>query len=321
MIGRPVPALGALSSPRSCSARRSGAAALRARVRAIRVAFPNGMAVTLTERSGSPPRSPTSSFASIRGWGQYKEYLWRCGPTDRLLADPAARLVRASGLGRVGRWTRARDAQGIRYPRMLTARNASVSWLSPRSQGRDIWFTVHSDAWSGGSARRRAGARGFAVSEISWRAGPQADGIAADGRGGIWVAELAPTLVRIGTDGQIPHPFAASPGSRPRGVARPDGRLVTLLRCHQLLQLDLRRSARAPGHAFRAGLEPYAIASPPRDGVGRRVHGRQDRPLRSPRSDDCRRLPRALAGAAIAVDGQGRVWYAGSASGRLGVVE
>ena len=111
---------------------------------------------------------------------------------------------------------------------MLTARNAIPSpWLLARDPtDGNIWFTVHSDGTVGRLPRGAEPVpRGFAVSEIKLGAADlRPDGLAADGRGGIWVAEPgADRLVRIASADNSSLP-CLSPGSRPRGVAAaPDG--------------------------------------------------------------------------------------------------
>ncbi len=109
-------------------------------------------------------------------------------------------------------------------------------------------------------------------------------------------------------------------------AAGPDGTIwVTLFGAHQLLQLDpstLRtRSWPMPSGP---GSSPYAITVAA-SGVVWVAEFMGDKIVRfDPPTERMTAValptPRSRV-RAIAVDGQGRVWYAGSASGRLGVVE
>jgi len=336
MIGRPVPALGVLlvaalllgaaQPERPLSAREYGDPVL---------AFPNGMAVT---PDGAVWIASTFADKLVRfdpRVGQYKEYplALRAHPIG-LLADPGGAVwFAASGLGRVGRLDPgAETPKEFGIPAMLTARNAIPSpWLLARDpKDGDVWFTVHSDGMVGRLPRGAEPVpRGFAVSEIKLGAADlRPDGIAADGRGGIWVAEPgADRLVRIDTTDKSLTPLPLPPGSRPRGVAAgPDGTIwVTLFGVHQLLQLDpstLRtRSWPMPSGP---GSSPYAIAVAA-SGTVWVAEFMGDKIVRfDPPTERMTAValptPRSRV-RAIAVDGQGRVWYAGSASGRLGVIE
>jgi virginiamycin B lyase len=250
-----------------------------------------------------------------------------------LLAEPAGAVwYAASGLGHVGRLEPDGKPREFAIPSMLRARSAIPSpWsITLDSRRSEIWVTVHSGGLVGrlplSAAPQR---RGFGVSEIGLGgAALRPDGIAADGRGGVWVAELgADRLARIGSaDGsvtQVPLPV----GSRPRGIAAgPDGVIwVTLFGVNQLLRLDP-ASLRTRTWPMPSGARssPYAIGVTDAgvvwvaEFVGNaivRFEPRTERmtvvALPTPRS-----RVRALA-----VDARGRVWFAGSASGRLGVVE
>lgn len=251
-----------------------------------------------------------------------------------LLADPGGAVwFAASGLAFVGRQDPGGGkAKEFATPAVRTAYAAfPAPWALARNRkGGDLWFTVHSDGIVGRLPRDAEPVhRGFAVREIKVGAAElRLDGIAADGRGGIWAAEPGgDRLVRIGeADGAVtPLPLPA--GSRPRGVAAgPDGAIwVTLFGAHQLLRLDpasLRtRSWPMPSGAASS---PYAVAVASSGTVWvaefmgntiARFDPQTERmtaiPLPTPRS-----RVRALA-----VDADGRVWFAGSASGRLGVIE
>ena len=251
-----------------------------------------------------------------------------------LLADPSGAVwFAASGLGRVGRLDPgAEKPKEYGIPSMLTARNALPSpWLLARDpRDGDIWFTVHSDGMIGRLPRGAEPVRrGFAITEL--KLGPadlRPDGIAADGRGGLWVAEPgADRLVRIGSaDGSLtPVPLPA--GSRPRGVAAdPDGSIwVTLFGTHELLHLDpstLRtRAWRMPSGS---GSSPYAVTVAASGAVWV-AEFMGDRIVRlDPRTERMTAValptPRSRV-RALAVDSEERVWYVGSASGRLGVIE
>ncbi len=336
MLARPVPALGVLlvaalllgaaQPERPLSVREYGDPVL---------AFPNGIAVT---PDGAVWIASTFADKLVRfdpRVGQYKEYplALRAHPIG-LLADPRGAVwFAASGLGRVGRLDPgAETPKEFGIPAMLTARNAIPSpWLLARDpKDGDVWFTVHSDGMVG---RLPHGAepvhRGFAVSEIKLGAADlRPDGIAADGRGGIWIAEPgADRLVRISTADRSLTPLPLPPGSRPRGVAAgPDGTIwVTLFGTHQLLQLDPSTlQTRSWPMPSGPGSSPYAIAVADSGAVwvaefmGDKIV-RFDPPTERMTAVSLP-TPRSRV-RAIAVDGQGRVWYAGSASGRLGVVE
>lgn len=251
-----------------------------------------------------------------------------------VLADPSGAVwFAASGLGRVGRLDPGSDKlKEFGIPAMLTARNAIPSpWLLARDpKDGDIWFTVHSDGLVGRLPRGAEPVpRGFAVSEIKLGAAlVRPDGIAADGRGGIWVAEPgADRLVRIDSADKSLTPLPLPPGSRPRGVAAgPDGAIwVTLFGTHQLVQLDpstLR--TRAWPMPSGTGSSPYAVVVAA-TGTVWVAEFMGDKIVRfDPRSERMTAVslptPRSRV-RALAVDAEGRVWYAGSASGRLGVVE
>ena len=256
--------------------------------------------------------------------GQSKEFQLelRAHPVG-LLADPGGSIwFAASGLGR----------KEFGIPAMLTARNAIPSpWFLARDPTDGaMWFTVHSDGMVGRLPRGAQPVhRGFAVSEIKLGAAEvRPDGIAADGRGGIWVAEPgADRLVRIGSTDKSLTPLPLPAGSRPRGVAAgPDGSIwVTLFGTHQLLQIDpLTLQTRSRPMPSGTGSSPYAVAV----GASGTVWVAEFMGDRIVRFDPGTERMTAIAlptprsrVRALAVDAEGRVWYAGSASGRLGMIE
>jgi virginiamycin B lyase len=251
-----------------------------------------------------------------------------------VLADPGGAIwYAASGLGRVGRLdpgTSTPKEFGI--PAMLTARNAIPSpWLLARDPADgNVWFTVHSDGTLGRLPRGAEPVRrGFAVTEIKLGSPElRPDGIAADGRGGIWVAEPgADRLARVSAaDGTI-SAVALAKGSRPRGVAAaPDGSIwVTLFGSHELLRLDpLTRDVRTWPMPSGPHSSPWAIAVAG-SGLVWVAEFMGDAIVRfDPGSGRMTAValptPRSRV-RALAVDARERVWYAGSASGRLGVIE
>ena len=251
-----------------------------------------------------------------------------------LLSDSAGGVwFAASGLAFLGH----QDPGGgtpkeFAIPSILTAHAAfPAPWAIARSPtDGELWFSVHS---SGIVGRLERGAepvrRGFAVREV--KVGPaklRLDGIAADGRGGVWVAEPGgDQLARIASSDGAVTPLPLPAGSRPRGVAAgPDGSVwVTLFGAHELLRLDpVTLRMRSWPMPSGPGSSPYALAVAPSGAVwvaefmGNRIvrfDPREERmtavALPTPRS----------AVRALAVDADGRVWYAGSESGRLGVIE
>ena len=251
-----------------------------------------------------------------------------------LLADPGGSIwFAASGLGRVGRLDPGDEApKEFGIPAMLTARSAIPSpWFLARDpKDGDMWFTVHSDGIVGRLPRGAQPVhRGFAVSEI--KLGPaelRPDGIAADGRGGIWVAEPgADRLVRISSADKSLTPLPLPAGSRPRGMAAgPDGSTwVTLFGTHQLLQLDpVTLHTRSWPMPSGPGSSPYAVAV----GASGTVWVAEFMGDTIVRFDPGTERMTAFAlptprsrVRALTVDAVGRVWYAGSMSGRLGMIE
>ena len=250
-----------------------------------------------------------------------------------LLSDSAGGVwFAASGLAFVGR----QDPGGgtpkeFAIPSILIATAAfPAPWAITRSPtDGELWFSVHSSGIVGRLARGAEPVhRGFAVREI--KVGPgelRLDGIAADARGGVWVAEPGgDQLARIASDGAVtPLPLPA--GSRPRGVAAgPDGSIwVTLFGAHVLLRLDsatLRMRSWPMPSGF--GSSPYAVAVAPSGAVWVAEFMGNQIVRFDPREERMTTVavptPRSAV-RALAVDADGRVWYAGSESGRLGVIE
>jgi virginiamycin B lyase len=257
----------------------------------------------------------------------------RSHPAGLLVDEGGAVWYAGSGLGVIGRLDPGHDRpREFAIPRIATARFATPSpWSLALDRSRsEIWFTVHSDGLIARvPVQARPVRRGFVVSEIELgdlRARP--DGIAVDGRRGVWVAELGrDAMVRVvAATGELSRVEFAR-GSRPRGVAAgPEGAIwVTLFGTHELARLDpasleIRRWPMPSGPRSH----PWAVAVDRSDRVwvseyeGNavvRFDPATERflsfPLPTPRS-----RVRALA-----VDAQGRVWFAGSGSGRLGVIE
>jgi virginiamycin B lyase len=250
-----------------------------------------------------------------------------------LLADARGAVwYAASGLGLVARIEPdGKTVRELAIPSMATARYAIPSpWsLAADPAGGQVWFTVHSD---GIVARVGAEAlpvrRGFVVTEIPL-GGPEVrpDGVAVDARGVAWVAELgADRLARVDPHGSVSRlPLPA--GSRPRGVAAaPDGAIwVTLFGRHEIVRVD------PVSLATRAWPMPGARSSNPDAVVVDRsgaVWVSEFTANTITRFETARErftvfpLPTARSGVrALAVDGQGRVWFVGSYSGRLGVIE
>ena len=299
------------------------------------MAFPTGIAAT---PDGSVWIASTFADRLVRfdpKTGQSREFRlpMNARPVG-LLADSGGGVwFAASGLAFVGR----QDPGGgkpkeFAIPAIRTAYAAfPAPWALARDpRGGDLWFTVHSDGIVGRLPRGAEPVhRGFAVREIKLGAAKlRPDGIAADGRGGIWVAEPGgDQLARIGqADGAV-TPLPLPTGSRPRGVAAgPDGAIwVTLFGTHQLLRLDpLTLHTRSWPMPSGQGSSPYAVAVAA-SGTVWVAEFMGDTIVRfDPGTERMTALalptPRSRV-RALTVDAEGRVWYAGSASGRLGVIE
>lgn len=238
----------------------------------------------------------------------------------------------ASGLGRVDRVEP--DGTTIRQfgiPSMLTARFAIPSpWaLAMDELRRQVWFTVQSD---GLIARLAMDAqpirRGFVVSELKLGS-PETRpyGVAVDARGTVWVAEVgADSLARLDEQGNM-NRLRLRKGSQPQNVAAaPDGTIwVTLFGGHELLRVDpVTLGLRAWPMPSGRSSSPDAVVV---DRAGAvwvseftgnaivRFDPLRERFTRFP-------LPTPRSGVrALAVEPGGRVWFVGSYSGRLGVID
>ncbi len=240
----------------------------------------------------------------------------------------------ASGSGVVGRLDAGSDrVKEFAIPALLMPDKSAfpAPWALAVDPGSDrLWLTVHSDGSLGYlSLQAEPQRRKLAVSEIRLgEAALRPDGIAVDGRGEIWVAELgADRLAHISDPAGCIQHLPLPRGSRPRGVAAsPDGSIwVTLFGTHELARVDpvsqqIRRWPMPSGK----GSSPWGLAVD-RAGVVwvaeflansiARFDPRTNRftviPLPTPRSGV----------KALTVDSRGRVWFVGSTSGRLGVIE
>ena len=310
-----------------------GPAPVAREVDAGRLTFPTGLAVA---PDGSVWIASTQADRLVRfdpATSRRSEVVLplRSHPAGLLVDDRGGLWYAASGLGLVGRIEGNGKPKEFPVPAMdrVRADIASPRALALDRRAGEVWFTVQSDGLVGRLPRDAAPRRrGFAVTEISL--GPptvRPEGIAADGRGGVWVAELGADRFAYVTAAGVARRVALAPGSRPRAVAiGPDGAVwATLFGAHRLLRLDpatLQTAEWPMPSAPRSS--PLAIAV---DGTGAvwvselegnavaRFDPRAERftavPLPTPRSG-----VRALA---VAPDG--RVWFVGSWSGRLGVIE
>ena len=168
----------------------------------------------------------------------------RSHPVGLLVDGRGALWYAASGLGVVGRIDGTGKPKEFPVPAIARSRSAIPSpWaLALDRHAGALWFTVQSDGLVGhlpsDAAPRR---RGFAVTEIPL--GPptvRPEGIAADGRGGVWVAELGTDRLAHVTAGGVARRVSLPQGSRPRAVAvGPDGAVwASLFGAHRLLRLD-----------------------------------------------------------------------------------
>jgi virginiamycin B lyase len=250
-----------------------------------------------------------------------------------LLADARGALWYAgSGLGQVVRIEP--DGHTMRefaIPSMAIPRdNIPSPWsLAADPVNAQVWFTVHSD---GIVARVAADAlpirRGFVATEVAL-GGPEIrpDGVAVDRDGVVWVAELGvDRLARISPRGDVGR-VTLVPGSRPSGVATaPDGAVwVTLFGRHELLRVEpnsrtLRTwpmpSGRSsnPAAIVVGGAGAVWVSELSANTIVRFEPG--------PERFTVFLLPTPRSGVrALAPDTHGRVWFVGSYSGRLGVIE
>jgi virginiamycin B lyase len=239
----------------------------------------------------------------------------------------------ASGLGAVERLLRAGgELHEFAVPSVLTARYAlpAPSALTLERRTDEVWFTVASHGMIGRVAARAEPLRhGFRVRELQL-GGPTSrpEGIAADGRGGVWVAELgSDRLARIDVrDGSIRR-LTLPAGSRPRAVAAaPDGVIwVTLFGSHRLLRVDpVSFEARAWPMPSGARSNPYAVATDSAGRVWVSEYSANTIARFDPTTERFQVFPLPTPNSrvqAIAVDARGRLWYVGSFSGRVGVLQ
>ncbi len=256
-----------------------------------------------------------------------------------LRSHPAGLLVDARGAvwfsatGLVGRLARASArASEFAVPSVVAAKYSSpMPWLLALDAARDeVWFTIHSHGAVGRVSARAEVSRGvFAPRELKLGdASSRPYGIAADGRGTIWVAEMgADRVTGIDAAGGGLRRLRLPPGSRPRGVAvGTDGSIwVTLFGTGRLLRLD-------PGSLGTrdwllpsgAGAGPAAVAVDRRGRVWVSAYGANTIVRLEPSTGGFESFPLPTPYSrvqAIATDARGRLWYVGSFSGRLGVIE
>ncbi len=251
-----------------------------------------------------------------------------------LLVDSRGDLwYAASGLGLVGRLSQEGGTpKEFAIPSIVIPRKAlPAAWaLALDRRGGEVWFTVHSEGLVG---RVGVGAepvrRGFRVRELKLgELTVRPDGIAADSRGGIWVAELgANRLARIDSgDGSIRR-LPLPPGSSPRGLATaPDGAIwAGLFQSHRLLRVDP-SSFKMRAWPMPSGerSSPYAVTVDSAGGVWVSEYSANTIVRFDPTTERFRVFPLPTPRSrvqAIAADREGRLWYVGGFSGRLGVIE
>ena len=238
-----------------------------------------------------------------------------------------------SATGLVGRLARASArASEFAVPSVVAAKYSSpMPWLLALDAARDeVWFTIHSHGAVGRVSVRAEVSRGvFAPRELKLGdASSRPYGIAADGRGTIWVAEMgADRVTGIDAAGGGLRRLRLPPGSRPRGVAvGTDGSIwVTLFGTGRLLRLD-------PGSLGTrdwllpsgAGAGPAAVAVDRRGRVWVSAYGANTIVRLEPSTGGFESFPLPTPYSrvqAIATDARGWLWYVGSFSGRLGVIE
>jgi len=185
----------------------------------------------------------------------------------------------------------------------------------------NVWFTGQ-----GGYLGKLERASGK-VSEIPMPGGPY--GLAIDKQGRIWVCRMGANALGIydPKSGKTDELRTGS-GSRPRRIAAaPDGMLwVTYYGNGKLARVDPMAKKVVKEYAMPAGERagPYAVAV---DGAGRVWANEIDTDtvaLLDPKTERFRvfQLPSRDVGIRKAiVDAEGRFWYMGSHSGKLGVIE
>jgi len=185
----------------------------------------------------------------------------------------------------------------------------------------DVWFTGQ-----GGYLGKLERASGK-VSEIPMPGGPY--GLAIDRQGRVWVCRMGANALGIydPKSGKTEE-LRTGPGSRPRRIAAaPDGTLwVTYYGNGKLAKVDPMAKKVVKEYAMPAGERagPYAVTV---DGAGRVWANEIDTDtmaLLDPKTERFRvfQLPSKGVGIRKAVvDADGRYWYMGSHSGKLGVIE
>jgi virginiamycin B lyase len=257
----------------------------------------------------------------------------RSHPAGLLVDEQGIVWFVASGLGLVGRLTEGTRAPAeFPLPSVVAAKYAipSPCALTLDSSRRELWVTIES-AGAVGRLDRSAQPvrRGFAIRELSLgEATSRPCGIAADRHGAIWVAETgADRLTRIDPPSGELRRLPLPAGSRPRGLAAStDGRIwAALFGGHQLLAVDTASFAtRAWALPSGARAAPAAIAIGPDGAVWVSDVEANSLVRFQPGTGEFRSYPLPIPNSrvhAIAVDPRGRLWYVGSASGRLGVIE
>ncbi len=185
-----------------------------------------------------------------------------------------------------------------------------------------IWFTVQNG--------QRIGRLDRATGKVTeYRTSGNPYGLAIDKSGAVWFCRLgADSLGRLDpATGEITHLDTGS-GSRPRRIATaPDGMLwVANYGNGKLVKVDpqARRIVKEVAMPAGRGGGPYAVTV---DGAGRvwaNEINTDTVALFDPKTEAFRvfALPTENSGIRKAiVDAQGRFWYMGSHSGRLGVIE
>jgi virginiamycin B lyase len=249
-----------------------------------------------------------------------------------LAADAQGRIWFAgSGVGLLGRLSPGATRAAEFPPPSLLRNPAALPFvaavaLDPR--GRDAWFTVGPEAVvatvpiASEQVRRGTAAREVVLSPRRSRP----EGLAIDAAGAVWVAELADdSLTRIGTDGIISR-LALPAGSAPRGVAvASDGTVwATLFGSHRLLRVQ-HTTGPAQSWPMPSGARsnPWAIAVDAAGAVWTSEFTANTITCFDPghaRFSTWSVPTRAAGVRALAVDGNGRAWFVGSTSGRLGLV-
>src|SRR3989442_12695349 len=255
-------------------------------------------------------------------------------PVGLFVAPSGAVWYAASGLGRIGRWDPQRAVLDEFALPSLAQRHLSGfpgPWMLALEPTRnEVWFTEHSGGLLASvDASARPVHRAFVVRELplgDYTTRP--DGIAADGDGRVWVAETgADRLARIDPRDRSVHHLALTSGSRPRQLVRgPDGAIwVSLFGSHELLRVDPRTERRTVWRLPSAPRSnPEGLALDQKGNVWVSESSADTIVRLEPATGRFRvvRLPTPGARVrALAIDAVSRVWFVGSNSGRLGVID